>query len=52
MKTTPTNGKLEFCKFPETIALPAEGIQVILFMVSLFQETKSNPLVRGNYYAI
>ena len=39
-------------KFPEVNAAPAEEIYVILYMLSLFQNNKSYPVIRMLYYAI
>ena len=39
-------------QFPEVDATPAEEIYVILYMLSLFQNNKSCPVIRMSYYAI
>ena len=39
-------------QFPEVDATPAEEIYVILYMLSLFQNNKSYPVIRMSYYAI
>ena len=39
-------------QFPEVNATPAEEIYVILYMLSLFQNNKSYPVIRMSYYAI
>ena len=39
-------------QFPEVDATPAEEIYVILYMISLFQNNKSYPVIRMSYYAI
>ena len=39
-------------QFPEVNATPAEEIYVILYMLSLFQNSKSYPVIRMSYYAI
>ena len=39
-------------QFPEVNATPGEEIYVILYMLSLFQNDKSYPVIRMPYYAI
>ena len=39
-------------QFPDVNATPAEEISVILYMLSLFQNNKSYPVIRMSYYAI
>ena len=39
-------------QFPEVNAIPGEEIYVILYMLSLFQNNKSYPVIRMSYYAI
>ena len=39
-------------QFPEVNATPAEEIYVVLYMLSLFQNNKSYPVIRMSYYAI
>ena len=39
-------------QFPEVNATPAEEIYAILYMLSLFQNNKSYPVIRMLYYAI
>ena len=39
-------------QLPEVNATPAKEIYVFLYMLSLFQNNKSNPVIRMPYYAI
>ena len=39
-------------QFPDVNATPAEEMYVILYMLSLFQNNKSYPVIRMSYYAI
>ena len=39
-------------QFPEVNATPAEEIYVALYMLSLFQNNKSYPVIRMSHYAI
>ena len=39
-------------QFPEVNATPAEEIYAILYMLSLFQNNKSYPVIRMSYHAI